>query len=1597
MPRRPNLLRWIPIFIIILALTTRATAQLVISEFLASNSNSITDENGNHEDWIEIQNTSGSAVSLSGWYLTDSSSQPREWAFPAWTLNAGGYVVVFASGKDRKPAQAVAGQDNTGAAGQTKLHTNFKLSGSGEYLALSKDIAGGGLQVSTEFNPFPVQATDVSYGTAITTTTTSLIGAGAAVKALIPTSNALGSTWQGAAANEPFNTASWLSGTTGVGYGDSSISIAAANLKQRLNSDTSAAIVTDTSGAAHTATNNGAAWVTSDTDTAGRTRAGVMQFVATESDQVSTPASTDFDVAQCTVTFWIRSAAVAGTGQEAAMLLDHRTSKGAVITVHPNGTLFFQATNSGTKCAFSSLIGVLDNQWHHVAVVIDIASGATNTFYIDGAVSGSGTNTGAWSWTTGVNLELGRSHDSYWYKYNGLLDDVRFYNRLLTGTEIAQIYGGADAATLAADIGLNTQTPMKNFNATAYIRVPFNVTTPADIGSLRLTQRWSDGFIAYLNGTQITAQNAPASPVYNSAATATHSGSLVDTFTYTPTAGVLRAGSNVLALQGLNNVSTDASFLMLPKLDAISVPFTTTGYTSSATPGSANSAIRTNIGPFVSAVTKNPSPRPTGLVTSPNLTITAKVLPSLRPLATTNPVQIKYVIMYGTEQTVNMTDMGATVGDPAGTHLFSGSIPTSGVGPGQMLRWRVVASDNTAVTGTAPEFSDPTDTEQYYGTVAVDSTVTSSLPVLYWFIPSISTVDGGSGEGDYRCSMYFQAIGETVVGRFYDNVKVNKHGQTTAGFAKKGYDFNLNEDNRFEWDVTQDRVKALNLLTNYGDKSKTHNAMSHEALGAIGSVHHWCKQVRVQQVTTATAGTPSTQFFSIADLMENGDDQFLSYNGLDDDGALYKMYNSLNSGGTFGDNNTGAEKKTRLYETNNNDLAALVTGLDVNTALATRRQFAYDNLNLPQCVSYFVGLEVASSQDNGHKNFYMYRDSNHSREWSIFPWDVDLSWGRNWLDASGYLTDTIFIDNDLDLYNSAEQGKGENRLYSLMVGNTDLSRLPAPEFRDMVLRRLRTILDTYLAAPTLENRFNGFADYFDPPAVGTSDADLDYNKWGTWGNDGGNVTGGAAVRYHINQLVSVYLPGRRTYLANTATIGGVPLPPSQPANAGDLVTIETIDYNPAVTTPGLNQNHEYFVIRNSNTYAVDISDWQITGAVNFTFKKGTVIPAGGGATQNIGNLFVARDPGSFRLRTATPTANQYCFVTGPYDGQLSARGETLELRDATGTLLKSKSWAAAPTATQNQLRITELNYAPAVPTAAEISALPGVVASDFEYIELLNTGATSLPLTGATFSDGVVFTFPSFTLAAGARGLVVANLAAFQLRYGHSLDAQIAGVFAGNLDNSGEHLQVLDVTGENILDFTYNNSWFPPSEEGGRSLVIRSANPDWSTYDLPQSWALSGTVGGSPGTADADFANVYEGWRWDYFVKSEMPTDVAPNLPAALLQDPNGDGWNNLTAYAFGRSPKATGASSPLTVASVINVSGTNYLAVTFQRRHKALDLTYVVETCGDLTNNSWAAVDLPVGAPIDLGNSVEQVTYRDNVAQAPGVPRFIRVRAVKP
>jgi len=137
---------------------------LRISEFVADNASTLDDEDGKASDWLEIWNSSASTINLAGYYLTNDAAVPNKWALPAWTLGPNKYLVVFASAKDRRPAQAVAGQDNPGTVAQPHLHTNFTLIKAGGYLGLYKQNGATYTLVHDYAPTYPAQREDVSYG-----------------------------------------------------------------------------------------------------------------------------------------------------------------------------------------------------------------------------------------------------------------------------------------------------------------------------------------------------------------------------------------------------------------------------------------------------------------------------------------------------------------------------------------------------------------------------------------------------------------------------------------------------------------------------------------------------------------------------------------------------------------------------------------------------------------------------------------------------------------------------------------------------------------------------------------------------------------------------------------------------------------------------------------------------------------------------------------------------------------------------------------------------------------------------------------------------------------------------------------------------------------------------------------------------------------------------------------------------------------------------------------------------------------------------------------------------------------------------------------
>jgi hypothetical protein len=99
------------------------SAELRISEVMTDNVDTLLAADGSSPDWLELHNDGAESVSLAGYFLSDDAEDLNKWELPAVDLDAGGYLLVFASGDDlRDPAG--------------ELHASFKMKNGGEYLAL---------------------------------------------------------------------------------------------------------------------------------------------------------------------------------------------------------------------------------------------------------------------------------------------------------------------------------------------------------------------------------------------------------------------------------------------------------------------------------------------------------------------------------------------------------------------------------------------------------------------------------------------------------------------------------------------------------------------------------------------------------------------------------------------------------------------------------------------------------------------------------------------------------------------------------------------------------------------------------------------------------------------------------------------------------------------------------------------------------------------------------------------------------------------------------------------------------------------------------------------------------------------------------------------------------------------------------------------------------------------------------------------------------------------------------------------------------------------------------------------------------------------
>ncbi|HNY78378.1 MAG: lamin tail domain-containing protein [Sedimentisphaerales bacterium] len=763
------------------------------------------------------------------------------------------------------------------------------------------------------------------------------------------------------------------------------------------------------------------------------------------------------------------------------------------------------------------------------------------------------------------------------------------------------------------NVGLDVGA-MRGVNPTVYVRIPFRVEDEASVNRLTLHMKYEDGFVAYLNGFEVVRSNAPsqASLSWNAAATENRLDSdavVFEDFDISAHANRLVPGDNVLAIQGLNIDLISSDLLILPELIAVhvhEVDLSTVleGYLVQPTPGAPNEGALAQIGPTIRDVTENPPPPDP----DEDLVITARVVQTLAPVVgvmLTWQVDLDVLARMETHGTVPMVDDGTGGDATAGDGVYTAIIPASAYEEGSLIRWRIDAVDSQGRTSRDPLFLRPDDSPEYYGTVAQDPTLSTSLPVLYWFSEQPARTRTRSGG---RASVFFD-------GEFYDNVFVRERGAYTTNGSQK---FVFNRGHKFRFSPEHPRVHEFNLNSNGSDSSYLRQPLAFETMRKAGSP----ASLSFLMLSVCNGNVDRVGIF-----IEQVDEEFLERNNLDPAGALYKFVQRSSSAPVFNDISSGIEKKSRENE-GREDVAAIVAGLNASSE-QRRRAFVFDRFNLPQMMCYLAARCLLQDTDDIRKNFYFYCDSDGSGEWSIFPWDKDWTFGV--VGDGGVYTTHPFLGAD----SHPKAGGSQWSVYLSVMYHL-------PETQEMFLRRLRTVMDEQLQPPgtpadrlVFENRINEMVN-----------------------QARGYLAGSASSlrNYFPPRRMQLYVDHSIHNTTNPPAGGVAGIPDPQPEDVSIL--FGDYDCNPVSG----NQDEEYIELVNPNAYAVDISGWKLTGGIEHEFAPGTVIISGG-------SLYVSPDVRAFRQRETYPTGGQGLFVQGNYRGHLSSRGETIDLQDRSERLV----------------------------------------------------------------------------------------------------------------------------------------------------------------------------------------------------------------------------------------------------------------------------------------------------------------------------------------
>lgn len=1104
----------------------------------------------------------------------------------------------------------------------------------------------------------------------------------------------------------------------------------------------------------------------------------------------------------------------------------------------------------------------------------------------------------------------------------------------------------------------------------------------------------------------------------------------------------IQPGQNIIAIHALNDALTSSDFSINAELRR--VPGAVGG---SPTPGAVNSVFTTNVPPAIRQVEHAPAtpvPGQTAILPGQAVSVSAKVTDPqgvqsvsllyqiVEPGAYIKKEDAAYELSaYWTP--LPMLDDGGGTDLIAGDGTFTAVIPASVQTHRRLVRYRIQAADVPGNSVRVPYADDPAPNFAYfvYGpmpdyvgainpggltsytsavipshtatSVTYPASMLQQLPTYHLLTTRQNHVDaqylpGAPGATNptvqFRGDESLTATDEqaypwrgTIVydGKVYDHIRFRARGGVWRYSMGKnmwkfdmmrGHDFQTRDNYGKQRD---EKWKKLNFSAciQQGDFNNRGEHGLSEAVGfrlfqlsGMPANHTNFVHFRVIE-QSSEAGPTSSQydddFQGLYLAIEQEDGQFLKEHGLPD-GNLYKM-----EGGTGELNNQGATQPA-----NKSDLNAFLT-------YPTTEAWWRANAVLPNYYNYRAIIDCIHHYDIGDgKNYFYYHypvealDPN-SNKWQPAVWDLDLTWADNMYRSDSGIEGLAPSGNTTEPYFS--------RVWPLLPLRTELRN------------RDREVLDLLFNQEQTGMIIDELASFIYQPGVpsfsGADRAQWDYNP------------------LMISSFINTSKAGHGRFYQSAV---------DDPA---------TIGVNEALTFPGQLQ-----LMRNYITTRRNVITAQILGDEAQVPVKPVVTRAGGAAAFPTNDLTFTAS--AYSSPSAKPFAKmkwRIAEITNPnaagynrwahteprlyeadpkntwespeiavfnntftFPAAAAHVGRTYRVRvkfadagdAAGGSVPRWSHWSAPVTFTTtapdisaylNSLVVSEVMYNPRDPSGLELNA--STDNDDFEYVVVMNAGATTLDMTNIRFTKGIDFDFAGSavaSLAPGQRAVVVKNPAAFNARYGARPGSiSIAGQWSANdnLSNSGEQIKLSFGAGVTLRDFTYDDEapWPVDADGAGYSLVLIAP---WAipNHTLPQNWRLSTKTDGGAGQ--------YDGQRF---------TDwKTANAIAGDLDDTDNDGLSALMEFTLLGNPAAA-SQSLLPTASVGTFGTEEFLTLTVRTNRAADDALLLPERTSDLSvwDGSPAGIALVSAVPDANGGTTWH--WRSAAPLRPGASEFLRLR----